>query len=151
MFNLKITVFFIFLPTFLLAQQDLETCWERAYLPHKDSPEKIHDVFLMPNGYLAMVGEVQNKQKEKGKDGLFMIVDSKTGEKVARRVFSDFRKEVLPVAWASPSPPRIMGGRGTTIVVYWKTKPWPSRASLVSGLKLDVQFPRHQSDSPRQC
>ena len=68
------TLSFVFVPLMFFAQT-LTPTWDSTYT--SEYGQKINDIILMADGRLAIVGETRLSNK---REGLFMIVDSKTGE-----------------------------------------------------------------------
>jgi len=100
--KLLLPVFFIFSSFLLQGQQQLDFFKPLTYPIKKNSSEKIHDIHWMPDGNIAIVGEVT--QPNTGQDGLIMIIDAQNGNILKRQVFKGFGEDVLKsVVWGDYS------------------------------------------------
>ena len=85
--------FFLLIPCFGIAQSQLEKIWEKSYRNSDGHKEQIHDAIYLRTGLIAMVGETQHP--DKGREGLFIIIDAETGEEITHQPFSGFGDDVL--------------------------------------------------------
>lgn len=84
-------LFFILVPfTFFAQQQTLSAIWDVTI--DKGGEDKIHDVILTANGYIAMVGETDN---DKFKQGLFMLIDPGNGDVLRREELGGNKDDVF--------------------------------------------------------
>lgn len=72
----------------LLTAQSLEPTWDSTYFSKHG--EQLNDIILLADGRLALVGETN---RSKHKEGLFMIVDAKTGEVQVRKNFGGVKDD----------------------------------------------------------
>ncbi|MEM6967343.1 MAG: hypothetical protein AAF573_21445 [Bacteroidota bacterium] len=136
------------LPLLSISQQEIHSLWEKSYLPKgKKSSEKVHDAIWLPDGNIALVGEVANKRTQR--DGLIIIINSENGEVLDRMELANFGDEALKAvvygdyslyAVGYTNKGLIDGKNGWLVELNWQDESLSLLRDTVLGSNLEDEF-----------